>query len=122
MQSVGALILFAILGSVICAKARVAGGAVVFALIALVLFVSTPAGRALPEAVSGFVSAVDGAATPALTDETTRRERPRCPPMAVRGRRDERRPVAGRGGPSGPGGPRNCDGAACGGRPGRASA
>jgi hypothetical protein len=24
----------------------------------------------LPEAVSGFVSAVDGAATPALTDET----------------------------------------------------
>jgi hypothetical protein len=68
VQSVGALILFAILGSVICAKARVAGGAVVFALIALVLFVSTPAGRALPEAVSGFVSSVDGAATPALTD------------------------------------------------------
>ena len=56
------------LGAVICAKARVAGGAVVFALIALVLFVSTPAGRALPEAVSGFVSTVDGAATPALTD------------------------------------------------------
>jgi hypothetical protein len=67
MQSVGALILFAILGSMICAKARVAGGAVVFALIGLVLFVSTPAGRALPEAVSGFVSSVDGAATPALT-------------------------------------------------------
>ena len=70
MDSVGALILFSILGGVICAKARVAGGAVVFSLIGLVLFVSTPAGRALPEAVSGFVSAVDGAATPALTDET----------------------------------------------------
>jgi hypothetical protein len=70
MDSVGALILFSILGAVICAKARVAGGAVVFSLIGLVLFVSTPAGRALPEAVSGFVSAVDGAATPALTDET----------------------------------------------------
>jgi hypothetical protein len=72
MDSVGALILFSILGSVICAKARVAGGAVVFSLIGLVLFVSTPAGRALPEAVSGFVSAVDGAATPALTDQTER--------------------------------------------------
>ncbi len=68
MGSVGALILFAILGAVICAKARVSGGAVVFALIGLVLFVSTPAGRALPEAVAGFVSAVDGATTPALTD------------------------------------------------------
>ena len=68
MQSVGALILFAILGAGICTKARVAGGAIVFSLIALVLFVSTPAGRALPEAVSGFVSVVDGAATPALTD------------------------------------------------------
>ena len=44
MDSVGALILFSILGAVICAKARVAGGAVVFSLIALVLFVSTPAG------------------------------------------------------------------------------
>ena len=44
MQSVGVLILFAVLGAVICAKARVAGGAIVFSLIALVLFVSTPAG------------------------------------------------------------------------------
>ncbi len=68
VQSVGALILFAVLGAVICAKARVAGGAVVFALIALVLFVSTPTGRALPEAVSGLVSTVDGATTTVLTD------------------------------------------------------
>jgi hypothetical protein len=30
------------------------------------LFVSTPAGAGLPRAVSGFVSTVDGAATPAL--------------------------------------------------------
>ena len=70
MNSVGALILFSVLGAAICAKARVPGGAVVFALIGLVLFVSTPAGRALPEAVSGFVSTVDGAATPVLTDQT----------------------------------------------------
>ena len=73
MPSVGAMILFSILGAVICAKARVAGGAVVFALIGLVLFVSTPAGRGLPEAVSGFVSTVDGAASPALTGTPTRR-------------------------------------------------
>lgn len=71
MHSVGALILFCVLGAVICAKARVAGGAVVFTLIGVVLFVSTPAGRALPDAISGFVSTVDGATTPALTHETT---------------------------------------------------
>jgi hypothetical protein len=70
MHSVGAFILFCVLGAVICAKARVAGGAVVFALIGVVLFVSTPAGRALPEAVSGLVSTVDSASTPALTRET----------------------------------------------------
>ena len=68
MHSVGALILFSILGAVICAKARVAGGAIVFALIGLVLFVSTPAGSGLPAAVAGFLSTVDGAATPVLTD------------------------------------------------------
>jgi hypothetical protein len=43
---------------------------VVFTLIGTVLFVATPAGRALPEAISGLVSTVDGAATPALTRET----------------------------------------------------
>ena len=67
MQSVGALILFSILGAAICAKARVAGGAIVFSLIGLVLFVSTPAGSGLPRAVAGFLSTVDGAATPVLT-------------------------------------------------------
>ncbi len=70
VQSVGILILFAILGAVICAKARVAGGAVVFSLIALVLFVSTPAGSGLPRVLSGFFSTVDDASTPALTDTT----------------------------------------------------
>ncbi len=76
MPSVGAMILFSILGAVICAKARVAGGAVVFALIGLVLFVSTPAGRGLPEAVSGFVSTVDGAASPALNGTPTATQQP----------------------------------------------
>ncbi len=67
MSSVGLLIFFAIVGAVICAKARVAGGAIVFALVALVLFVTTPVGAGLPGAAANFLSAVDSAATPALT-------------------------------------------------------
>lgn len=68
MESVGVLIFFALLGAFICAKARVAAGAVVFSLMALVLFVSTPAGQGLAGAVSTFVGVVDDAATPALTN------------------------------------------------------
>ncbi|OLT01441.1 hypothetical protein BJF90_32020 [Pseudonocardia sp. CNS-004] len=41
-MSTGVLIFFAVLGAFICAKSRVAGGAVVFSLIALVLFIGTP--------------------------------------------------------------------------------
>jgi hypothetical protein len=66
VPSVGVLIFFAIVGAFICAKARVAGGAVVFALVALVLFVTTPVGAGLPSAISDFISAVDHAATSAL--------------------------------------------------------
>lgn len=69
MDSVGVLIAFAVLGTVICAKARVPGGAVVFALIGLVLFISTPAGSGLPGAITGFFDVVDQSTTPALTDE-----------------------------------------------------
>ncbi len=57
-MSVGALIFLAIVGSFICAKVRVAGGAVVFALIALVLFVTTPLGAGLP--ARGRVVLLDG--------------------------------------------------------------
>ena len=68
MESVGVLILFAVVGAFICAKARVPAGAVVFSLIALVLFVAIPAGAGLPDAVSEFVDAFDDASSPALTD------------------------------------------------------
>ncbi|GAA4886383.1 hypothetical protein ACFQ34_21555 [Pseudonocardia benzenivorans] len=68
-MSVGVLILFAVVGAVICAKARVAAGAVVFSLVALVLFVATPAGQGLPAAISSFLSTVDHSTTPALTHE-----------------------------------------------------
>ncbi|MEU8495004.1 hypothetical protein [Pseudonocardia alni] len=66
MGSVGVLILGAVLGAFICAKARVAIGAVAFSLIALVLFIATPVGAGLPDAISTFISAFDQAATPAL--------------------------------------------------------
>lgn len=67
MGGVGVLICFTIVGAVICAKARVAGGAVVFALVALVLFIGTPAGAGLPGMVSDFLGAVSEASQP-LTD------------------------------------------------------
>lgn len=66
MGSVGVLILFALLGAFICAKARSAGGAIAFFGLALVMFVATPVGSGLPGAVSTFVSSFDQAATPAL--------------------------------------------------------
>ncbi len=85
MGSVGGLILFSILGARICAKARVPGGAVVFALIGLVLFVSTPAGSGLPAAVAEFVSTVDGAATPVLTTTPAPATEPTSPGSGVAG-------------------------------------
>ena len=67
MGTVGLLIFFAIVGAAICAKARVAGGAIVFALVGLVLFIGTPAGAGLPGIVADFLSTV-GAASEPLTE------------------------------------------------------
>lgn len=64
MGTLGILIVFALLGSVICAKSRSAGGAVVFAGIALALFIATPVGAGLPGMLSDFVSAISQAAQP----------------------------------------------------------
>lgn len=64
MGTVGLLIFFAIVGAAICAKARVAGGAVVFALLALVLFIGTPAGAGLPGMVADFLATVGAASEP----------------------------------------------------------
>jgi hypothetical protein len=68
MQAVGVLIVFAIVGAFLCAKARVAGGAIVFSLVALTLFVATPAGQGLPGAVATFMSTLNNTTTPVLTD------------------------------------------------------
>ncbi|MGH3615158.1 MAG: hypothetical protein ACRDRK_21700 [Pseudonocardia sp.] len=64
MGTIGVLIFFAAVGSVICAKARSAGGAIMFALIGLALFISTPAGAGLPGMLSDFLSAVSQASEP----------------------------------------------------------
>jgi hypothetical protein len=69
MSAADVLIFFAIIGSVICARARVAGGAVVFAVIATVLFVGTPVGSGLPGAVASLVSTIGQASQP-LTGTT----------------------------------------------------
>ena len=64
MSSVGVLIFFAIVGAFICARSRVAGGAILFALIAVVLFISTPVGAGLPGAVTDFVTKVKDVSGP----------------------------------------------------------
>jgi hypothetical protein len=68
VDSVGVLIFFAIVGAFICARTRSAAGAVVFSLVAIVLFIATPVGAGLPQAVGEFLTAVNRAASPALTD------------------------------------------------------
>jgi hypothetical protein len=69
MSAVGLLIFVAIAGAFICAKSRSAGGAVAFSLLALVLFIATPVGQGLPSAIGSFLTAIDSAATPALTGD-----------------------------------------------------
>ncbi|MDN5851981.1 MAG: hypothetical protein L0K86_03890 [Actinomycetia bacterium] len=64
MPGVGVLIFFALAGSFICAKARVAGGAVILALVALLLFIGTPAGAGLPGAIGGLLSTISQASEP----------------------------------------------------------
>jgi hypothetical protein len=68
VDNIGVLIFFALIGSVICAKARSAGGAVLFGGVALAMFISTPAGDGLPGALSEFLSTINDASTPALTE------------------------------------------------------
>jgi hypothetical protein len=68
MENVGLLILGSVLGAVLCARSRSAGGAAVFTLIAAALFLSTPAGADVPEAATGFLKALNSASTPVLTE------------------------------------------------------
>lgn len=72
MDGVGVLIAFSIVGAVICAKSRGPAGAVVFSLVGIVLFVSTPAGDGLPRGMAKFVATLNDATTPALTRDEPR--------------------------------------------------
>lgn len=72
MGTLGVLILFAIVGSYICARSRSAGGAIFFAALAVVLFVTTPLGSGLPGAVSTFVNTVSHSTGPVLDGSTSR--------------------------------------------------
>lgn len=69
MPAIGLLILFSILGAFICAKTRAPAGAVVFSSLALVLFIATPVGQALPAAVSRVMSVLEQASAPALSGQ-----------------------------------------------------
>lgn len=53
MEVIAALIVFSGIGAIICARARAGGPALVFGVIAIVLFCFTPAGSNLPSLVAG---------------------------------------------------------------------
>ena len=72
MSNVGVLVFFAILGSFVCARSRSAGGAILFAAIAVVLFITTPLGAGLPGALSSFVNTVSHSTGPILDGSTSR--------------------------------------------------
>lgn len=63
MDILVALILFSALGAVICARARAAGPALFFGVVAVALFAATPLGAELPGAVTAMFEAFDEAAT-----------------------------------------------------------
>ena len=67
MSNIGVLIFFSVVATYVCAKARVAGGAVGFALVAALLVLSTPVGAGVPGALATFVNAVGSVSEPVLS-------------------------------------------------------
>jgi len=65
-MGIGAFIFLSVLAAVICGRAGSGGGVVLFAGLALVLFVSTPMGAGLPGAVLEFFAAFSDATEPTL--------------------------------------------------------
>lgn len=63
MNVLYALILFAAVGAVICTKARAAGPAVFFGVVAVALFAASPLGAQLPGAVTAMFDAFGDAAS-----------------------------------------------------------
>ena len=69
MDGLGVLFIGAVLGVCLCVKCKSCHGAVVFALVATVLFVAAPVGEDVPDAFVDFLRAVDYATTPVLTHD-----------------------------------------------------
>ena len=65
MSVITALIVFSALGAVICARARAAGPALFFGVVALVLLTATPVGAALAQLVAMAVEFGERAAAQA---------------------------------------------------------
>jgi hypothetical protein len=55
MDVISALVVFAALAAVICARSRAAGPALLFGVVAAVLFATTPMGAGVPEATASVV-------------------------------------------------------------------
>lgn len=55
MDVIAALIVFAGIGAMVCARSRAGGPALLFGVIAIVLFCFTPAGSGLPGFLAGTV-------------------------------------------------------------------
>jgi len=68
MSVVNALIVFSALGAVICARARAAGPALFFGVVAVALLMATPAG----EQLQGFVEEVVAQANRAAAEDGAR--------------------------------------------------
>lgn len=62
MDVVSALIVFAALGAVVCARARAAGPALLFGVVAIALFATTPLGAGVPEAAASVAAWVGDSA------------------------------------------------------------
>lgn len=71
MPSVGLLILLVIGIGALCVRQRAAGAASVCSGLAVLFIVSTPLGSGLPGLVAAVFSAIDSAATPALSHDTS---------------------------------------------------
>lgn len=68
MSAIGLLIFFSLIAAYVCGRAGSAGGALLFGVIGLLMFVNTPAGAPLPGHLVSFLQTVNKTTTPHLTN------------------------------------------------------
>ena len=66
MDTVSALIVFSTVAAFICVKSRAAGPALLFGVVAVVLFCTTPTGDGLPSAVASLFDWIGDQGSPQL--------------------------------------------------------